>query len=355
MLKEVYKDELKDLEIISSNIGKDSKYVQGGGGNTSVKLDDELMAVKASGFKLKQITENKGFVVVNYKNIKEYYENIDFKSNKDYESDSIKFAQNNIVTIDGIETLRPSVEAGFHSILEKYVIHTHPVYANILCCSKEGKDLLKKIFSGSKWDVLWVPYVNPGFYLTLEILNGIKDYKKEKKRPPNIIFMENHGFIAASDDKMHCMKLHNEANRLIKEYLKIEEDYPKIVIEKIPEQKKDIYVSNTKYLRNFFKDNKINNDHFEKIILYPDQLVYLNESVSINGKENKLNIDTRTGELLYHTDYQEATTIEETLLAYTYVINKIKDLGLTVKSMPKDGSEYIRNWESEKYRKSIKR
>jgi rhamnose utilization protein RhaD (predicted bifunctional aldolase and dehydrogenase) len=51
----MYKEMLKNLEYISKEVGLPIEYTQGGGGNTSVKLDNELMAVKASGFKLKQI------------------------------------------------------------------------------------------------------------------------------------------------------------------------------------------------------------------------------------------------------------------------------------------------------------
>ncbi|NMA66786.1 MAG: class II aldolase/adducin family protein, partial [Clostridiaceae bacterium] len=62
----MYEKRSKELEAISQYAGKRIDYVQGGGGNTSVKLNDEFMAVKASGYKLSQITENEGYVVVNY-------------------------------------------------------------------------------------------------------------------------------------------------------------------------------------------------------------------------------------------------------------------------------------------------
>ena len=65
----MYKEMLKNLEYISKEVGLPIRYTQGGGGNTSVKLDNELMAVgKLSGFKLKQVNA-KGYVVVNYKRI----------------------------------------------------------------------------------------------------------------------------------------------------------------------------------------------------------------------------------------------------------------------------------------------
>lgn len=142
----MYTEKLKELEFISKAAGSRPDYVQGGGGNTSVKLDDSLMAVKASGFMLKDINESNGFVVVNYKNVKEYHNQIDITKSQDYEKESSEHMRANVVPMEGILALRPSVEAGFHSILKKYVIHTHPVYANLLCCCKEGRELVDKIF-----------------------------------------------------------------------------------------------------------------------------------------------------------------------------------------------------------------
>ena len=63
----MYEETLRNLEMISKEVGCQIEYTQGGGGNTSAKLNEELMAVKASGYKLKQITPKEGYVVVNYK------------------------------------------------------------------------------------------------------------------------------------------------------------------------------------------------------------------------------------------------------------------------------------------------
>ena len=341
---------LKELEYISQAVGKFPDLVQGGGGNTSVKLDDELMAVKASGYKLSQITTREGFAVVNYKNIKDYYSRVDLSSGIDYEKDSVEFVKNNVVEMEGLKKLRPSVEAGFHSILKKYVIHTHSVYANILCCAEEGRELVEKIFAGKSYACLWVPYINPGFSLTLKIKEGIEQCIKEKNRFPEVIFMENHGLVVSSDDCSKCVELHTEVNSLIKSYLKLGDDFPEIVLEKVDE---GTYRSKTRYLAEFFKDSPITVEYFDEVALYPDQLVYLNDSICINGMDNKLNINTQTGEVIYKAGYQEALTIEETLVAYLYVIQKINACGLKIKTMSAAGKNFINNWESEKYRKSL--
>ena len=115
---------LNELEKISQAVGNSPDLVQGGGGNTSVKLSDTLMAVKASGYQLKQITPKEGFVVVNYKNIKDYYETVDVSSGNDFEKEGIDFVTNNIVEMEGLKKVRPSVEAGF-SFLIKEICHSH--------------------------------------------------------------------------------------------------------------------------------------------------------------------------------------------------------------------------------------
>ena len=346
----MFKEGFKELERISQTVGNFPEYVQGGGGNTSVKLNDELMAVKASGYQLNEITEQEGFVVINYEKVKDYYVNIDINADIDFEKDSKEFVQKNIVEIDGIKTLRPSVEAGFHSILERCVIHTHSVYANILCCSVEGREIAEKIFQDTEYSFLWIPYVDPGFQLTLKIQNAITSYKKEKNKLPELILMENHGLIVHSHDADECVQIHERVNKLIKDHFNISTSYPEI---KLIEKNENTFTSDTDYLRSFYKNSSMTEEYFDKVVLYPDQLVYLNGSISINEVKNKLNINTSTGEIVYKTNYKEARTLEETLLAYLYVIEQIGKNNLTLKTMTEEQINFIKNWESEKYRKSL--
>lgn len=346
----MFEQGLKELELISKAIGKNIDYVQGGGGNTSVKLDDKHMAVKASGFKLNQITISQGFVIVNHENIKSYYENVDLSHDVDFEKESVEIARRNVIDIDGLQVLRPSVEAGFHSILKKYVIHTHPVYVNILCCSKEGKALMEKIFGNREYVSLWIPYINPGFCLTLKIKEGIDQSLNERGKFPEVYFMENHGLIVTSDSYQRAVELHEEINEQIRQYLQLPQQYPEIELEEIEDE---VFVSRTAFLNDFFAGTKADLKYFEKNSLYPDQLVYLNTSLSVDGACNKLNVDTAKGERIYKTNYSEAITIEETLLGYAYVLTNIEKFGLKLKSMSEKEVDFIKNWESEAYRKSL--
>lgn len=346
----MYDDTLKQLEYISKAVGIPVDYTQGGGGNTSAKLSDELMAVKASGFKLKQITPKEGYVVVNYKDIKTFFKGVDLDQDRDYEKESTEFVKGSIVEMEGLKKLRPSVEAGFHSFLKKYVIHTHSVYANMICCTHTGKETVGKIFKDSEFTTAWIPYINPGFCLSLKIADAIDEISAKTGKFPEVIFMENHGLIVSADDSNRCVELHQKVNAMIKEYLGIKEAFPALDIFSVDE---NTHISKTSYLAQFFKTNKVKEGFFDEIILYPDQLVYLNGSISFNGMDKKLNINTNTNEIIYKTNYSEAQTIEETLLAYLYVVEGIKKAGLPLKTMSEKEIDFIRNWESEAYRKSL--
>ncbi|MCL2084901.1 MAG: class II aldolase/adducin family protein, partial [Oscillospiraceae bacterium] len=102
---------LKEFARMSQTAGSREDYVQGGGGNTSVKLGDGLMAIKASGYRLRQVTETDGFAVVETETLRDVTEE------------------------RGYRPLRPSVETGVHALLGAFVLHTHPVYANLALCS----------------------------------------------------------------------------------------------------------------------------------------------------------------------------------------------------------------------------
>ena len=346
--------DLKDLQLlenISQPIGGCSDYVQGGGGNTSVKLDDNYMAVKASGFRLDQVTKEEGYVIVDYNKIRKYFNEVDTSRDVNFEQESTAFIQSCVLQDKNPKNLRPSIETGFHSFLGKLVIHTHSVYANILCCALEGKELVSKIFD-DEYSLLWVPYINPGFDLTIELNRAIAEYKKQRGISPNVIFMENHGLIVTEESDSKCLSLHQKVNDRIKEYFSIDSAYPEVEIEKLSDK---TYRSRTEYLKDYLKKNKVDKKMFQEIVLYPDQMVYLGDNVSFekDDADAKIRIDRETGEVIYQTSQKEALTIDETFPAYIYVVDHIQKLGLTIQTMSEEAMAFIRNMEGEKYRKKL--
>ena len=340
------KEVLKGLEKISQTVGKLPDMVQGGGGNTSAKLNEEVMAIKASGYQLTQITTDNGYVKVNYQNLLDYFENVDTSRDVDFEQECSQKAMDNVVSE---EKLKPSVETGFHSLLKTYVIHTHSVYANILCCIEEGEDLLDHIFADKKHPPLWVRYTHPGFDLTLEMKSEIEEYKKEYGVKPEVIFLENHGLIINTDDADAGLALNEEINDEIKFHLGITEDYPEVGVEEIDES---TYRSKTKYIQEFFQNSNISENYFSNI-LYPDQIVYLEDSVSLNGQDSRININTDTGEVIYQAKAKEARTIDETLTSFVYIMDYIEKSDYSLQTMPQKYIDLIKNMQAEKHRKKV--
>ena len=62
---------IKNLLVINNNIsGERIDFFQGAGGNVSVKLDNEIMAIKSSGIEIKEMSQHYGYSLVNFKKYK---------------------------------------------------------------------------------------------------------------------------------------------------------------------------------------------------------------------------------------------------------------------------------------------
>lgn len=338
----MYLEIFEELAELSVAVGKKPDLVQSGGGNTSVKFGNGLMAIKASGCRLSEMTSGKGFVVVNQQAVKGYFDRVDMTFGIDYEKDVVNFVNDNIVEIKGIEKMRPSVEAPFHSFLKKVVIHSHSVYANILCCSMEGQSLASKIFSEDSF--LWIPYVNPGFMLSLKIKQAIDQRMDKTGVFPRIIFMQNHGLIVSEDTSAACIKAHESVNKKIIDYFNLPMPYPVPGIQKIDQQQ---YKSTGALVTGLFDKSKANYEYLDRNGLYPDQLVYINKSFAL--KDQKIVVD-ENGAVLYNASEKEASGIEDTLAAYLYVINTIDRLNLSLSVLTEEQKAFIYGWEIEQYR-----
>ena len=341
------KQTILDLIDISQYAGSRTDYTQGGGGNTSVKNQQKgLMLIKASGYKLKDITQNTAFVAVDKKKIADYYDNVDLSEKKDYEKESAEVSKSSVVELEGIPTLRPSVEVGFHAVLKKYVIHTHSVYANILTCSKEGNAIAEKIFKDKDFGFIFIPYINPGFELTLAMKNAISDYVEKTAKYPEVIFMKNHGLVVNSDDIERVKDLNTQVNETIRNYFRLEDNFRTISLNAY----KDGFLSETQVVKNFVSKNDLNKKFLDDNPLYPDQLVYLNNVLQFSPEK----MQVKDGKVYYFTEEKQAVTLEETLAAYLYVITAISKSGLTLSKMNEKEVYFINHWEAEKYRRSVK-
>ena len=295
--------ELRQFIDLSRAIGQCPDFVQGAGGNVSVKINNKML-IKASGWRLEDISENNGLVAVNMNN----------------------------GDIENSQALRPSMEAGFHIFLDKYVVHTHSVYTNIIACAADGRKIWVDISREFGIAVVWVDYQSPGFHLATAVKKAVGEFKKQYGIAPVAILMQNHGLIITGDNLEHVFNLHNEIQELVKQYLNLKKAFPKDMAD---------------YLKNFIKNNGDSIENFSNNILFPDQAVFCS-SIS-----EKILINKETNNIVYKTNQKEALAIKENLIAWAYIIDCAKDCGLKLNFLSLENINYIRNMESEKYRQKL--
>jgi rhamnose utilization protein RhaD (predicted bifunctional aldolase and dehydrogenase) len=355
---------LKNYVRLSNEPGARADYVQGGGGNTSCKFDDRMMAIKASGFKLSQITGDNAYAVLDYATVVDFYRNTDPTTLPDVEGTGSATARNAVLQIEGLPVLRPSVEAGFHSLLSRYVLHTHPVYANLATCSTEGRSIAAQALAGADYSYGFVPYIDPGAKLTFAIAAEQKRVQEETGRLPSAIFMQNHGLIATHDDLETCLAIHTDVNeRIAGAFGVTAADFPTIALAEVRTGEKVLHRSESPWMREIAQDPAYDLQYFCSDSLYPDQMVFLAGNMAIVDDElpanpgewakNKCTIYRGSGAVIYDCSREEAQTIEETLVAVTFITKTIVRNGGHVVPMSDSGKDFIAGWESEKYRKSM--
>jgi len=189
---------ISELIKLSHEIGREDRQMAIlGEGNTSIKLDADRFAVKASGSCLATLTEAE-VTVCETKTLLALMEK---KSISDTETDQTLLDSR----VGGVGK-KPSVEAMFHAWLLQLtgvdcVGHCHPVAANQILCSPRAHDFAQRrmfpdeiVCCGAA--SVFVPYVDPGLPLAREIRERTNAFIKEHGFIPRLILLQNHGIIA---------------------------------------------------------------------------------------------------------------------------------------------------------------
>lgn len=194
---------------ISKYAGMREDLVQAGGGNSSYKIDDSRMVIKASGFQLAELTEETGYATVNYKKITEAF--LDNSQLDQLTEEGSKKILSNAL----IEGKRPSIETFLHSISGKYTLHTHPITVNALTCRKDGMEVLEQLFP----DALIVPYATPGVELAKTYFHTYKKKAKCKGQIFEYVFLLNHGLVVSAQTAEQVIDKTEYVVRKIEDYL----------------------------------------------------------------------------------------------------------------------------------------
>lgn len=189
---------LPSLLELAHQLGREErKLAILGEGNVSAKISADTFLVKASGSNLATLSE----LGVSECRFSGLLPLLKAKKMSDEAIDDVLFA----ARIDEAAK-KPSVEAIFHAYLltlpgVNFVGHTHPVTVNQILCSKHARTFAKRrmfpdeiVCCGT--ESVFVPYTDPGLKLAQAIRSAVVAYIKRLSRPPRVILLENHGFIA---------------------------------------------------------------------------------------------------------------------------------------------------------------
>lgn len=285
---------LKETHWLAGRYADRPDIVQGAGGNFSVKVDANVMLVKASGREFDEIERSgRGLVPVLYKKLKGYLSSK--KARGRDEGTHLNVVRSCTILDDGGNE-KPSMEVWFHALLSKYVLHTHSVYVNVLSCSEEGAELFREIVKKAGLSHIVIPYCNPGF----ELGNLMAKRLRKWKDMPAIVFLENHGIIVTADSARECAKIHDRVEANIKNLLGI---------------KSAAFPQRPLHAREV-RD-------FKSLILFPDQIIYPERA------------DIRA--------------------AHRFILKHIKRTGLRVRVIPSAHASAIAHMESEKHRKKLQK
>lgn len=347
------REHLADFSRMSQTVGERVDYVQGGGGNTSVKLDEKFMAIKASGFKLSDIAPDAAYAVLDYAGLRKFYFDNEPEQFEDVEKSGSEAARAATCKIEGLEELRPSVEAGFHSLLQNFVVHSHSVFANLVACAANSTEIMEALLSETAYVWGWVPYTDPGAKLTFAIRDELDRLKEKTGQDAQIILMQNHGLIVTDNDADVCLMIHEDLNQRMAAYFDLElTDFPAV---KVREIDAGHFQSATFWLQKKLAEYKPDQEFFDSYVLYPDQLVFLADALQFEGSaaEPGKALLHKDGSITYSMNEARALLIEQTLTAIFFILSTIKDKGLQLTRMGTEELDFIANWEAEKYRKEL--
>ncbi len=173
---------LEELAAMGAALGS-MRFVQGPGGNVSIKDGDDLW-VKASGKRLRDVAQESGYAKVSRALATRALDG-------DVEADAKLFAI----------SPRPSLEAYFHLLGGRAVGHTHAFGALLYLCATDtvGDDLGGLLKS--------IPYVRPGRGVALAVRDVLGD---ELERA---VALRSHGIIVYAQDAKSVVRITEEIDR----------------------------------------------------------------------------------------------------------------------------------------------
>ncbi|HMV44362.1 MAG TPA: class II aldolase/adducin family protein [Leptospiraceae bacterium] len=345
---------LADLLKMSRRAGERFDLVQAGGGNTSAKLPNGNMYVKASGLRLSDLQSEKSFVLVDNLNLRNAFYKTDWTSFDKKQKE--KQAGELVSSFNMTKDRKPSIETLLHSILDGFVLHTHPVLVTSYFSGLDAKEKCDSLFS----DVALVAYRTPGIELALEMIDSLKSFQQKKQKDPKAFIFQNHGLVTFAEKAEDAFQKTEEiCNLLGKEFNFAEEKIANHISNAIESITKEAWVTI------YSPKSESNSISINQKPFFPDAVVFLAAGVlvlvSIEPKkiveQIQLYLDTHTivprvfyfQNSLYFSGntYSKARESEEVWRLHHIASQKNPN------SLSDSEIKYLSHWEAEKYRQKV--
>ena len=309
-------------------IGPWTDWVQGQGGNISIKDGDNLI-VKASGELIGNTTSTSGWVICNIDDVKKrLYENNENIADK-------------VILGRG----KPSIETFLHTLPKKYIVHLHPSpLLNFLCSSSCNYTTKYK----------FIDYFKPG----IQLANSLYEIYDDSI---SIYFMKNHGVLIAHNNIAEILEdMQYISDKLFNKNFNIITP-----VNKISNIWKYLYNYNNNIIIKSYARHLVCSGKKEEITFIPytpDICVFLQEAPLLL-QENMNEIDIMT---TYYNKYNKIPSVIYTPTSICTVSNSIEGCNniyeilnqylyiddCSQRLSDKDVDELI-NWDKEKERKSF--
>lgn len=199
----------EELIQLSRELGRPERnLVIIGEGNSSLRVDEKSFWIKASGHQMPTITAA-GFAHIRFEPILNLFE----------EPPQTLTEQRKLLLAARVDRSdpAPSVETSFHAMLlhecgVKCIAHTHPIAVNRLMCSAHAQTFARQrlfpdeiVLCGP--ESIFVPYVDPGLPLAIEIRRRVHAYMETYGEAPKVILLANHGLITLAQTTTEALNI----------------------------------------------------------------------------------------------------------------------------------------------------
>jgi rhamnose utilization protein RhaD (predicted bifunctional aldolase and dehydrogenase) len=343
-------DYIKKTIELHNHFGKNDNYVQGAGGNISIKEDD-IIHIKKSGKHFRDIKDENDVISCNISK-KDIRGVLEIYNKQNLENQYNALIQEKISGKD-----RPSIELSFHVFGDKYTLHLHPTIINIFTCTEEGQEIIKKLCEDND-NMSYVDYCKPGIILTDKIM-------EERSMLNEITFLFNHGIIITGPSE----------ESIKKRYELIENRLKKEIIYKEYKQDNELLIKSSSAAYFFLINNNFLQDKGLEILkpysednihelphLYPDSAIYNSGVASQSAhKSSKYVKNVIIHRLVYGSCEWliNVSSKKEAMFKTELFINKMKIEyfaklnGFTPSYLDEKSVDELVNWDAEKYRQDL--